>query len=89
MAEPLDLDAIERTWLRQCGHCDAGLPMNCVCPTDDYRIPMGELVVEVRRLQAQLTDARKFALLQAGTAQFATKKAWLELLRRIDGAHDA
>jgi len=24
-------------WLRECGSCDAGLPMSCTCPPGDYR----------------------------------------------------
>lgn len=35
--EKLDLDEIRQKWLNQCGSCDAGLPMNCTCTTDDPR----------------------------------------------------
>lgn len=33
----LDLDAITKKWLNQCGYCDAGLSMDCSCTTDDPR----------------------------------------------------
>ena len=25
-------------WLRECGSCDAALPMSCTCPPGDYRV---------------------------------------------------
>ena len=50
--KPLDLAAIEETWLQPCGACDAGLPMNCTHPEGDYRPVMLELVTELRRYRA-------------------------------------
>jgi len=32
-----------KPWLELCGNCDAGLPMNCTCPTGDYRSVILEL----------------------------------------------
>jgi hypothetical protein len=47
----LDLDAIEDKWLQQCGSCDAGLPLSCSHPSEDYRPVMLRLVSEIRRLR--------------------------------------
>jgi hypothetical protein len=33
----MDVDDLLAPWLVQCGRCDAGLPMGCVCPTGDVR----------------------------------------------------
>lgn len=55
--EPLDLDAIETKWLQTCPSCDAGLPMACMHPIEDYRAPMSDLVDEVRRLREELAQA--------------------------------
>lgn len=46
-------DPIERArpFFQQCGVCDAGLPMSCTCPTEDYRPIMAALVEEVERLR--------------------------------------
>lgn len=41
----LDLDAA-RQWARQCGSCDAGLPMSCTCPTGDPRTVIAALLAE-------------------------------------------
>ena len=47
----LDLEAIEREWLVQCGPCDYGLVnMGCNCPPGDHRSIIMKLVAEVRRL---------------------------------------
>jgi hypothetical protein len=46
-----DLDAIEDKWLQQCGSCDAGLPLSCSHPSEDYRPVMLTLVTEIRRLR--------------------------------------
>lgn len=50
--DSVDLGTIKNKWLRHCGACDAGLPMSCVCPTEDYRPVMLELVREIERLRA-------------------------------------
>lgn len=49
-------DVIKRAerFLSQCGSCDAGLPMSCTCPQDDFRPVMLELVREVERLRVLL-----------------------------------
>lgn len=51
-------DIIKRAerFLNQCGSCDAGLPMGCTCPRDDYRPVMLELVREVERLRASYAE---------------------------------
>lgn len=42
-AMPADMDAPDQLaaevepWLRECGACDAALPMSCTCPPGDYR----------------------------------------------------
>lgn len=47
--EPTDLpghgttDTIRHHWLTVCGHCDAGLPMSCTCPTTDPRAVIATL----------------------------------------------
>jgi hypothetical protein len=33
-----ELAAEVEPWLRECGACDAGLPMGCTCPPGDYRV---------------------------------------------------
>jgi len=38
-------------WLDQCGSCDAGLPMNCTCPSGD---PRSVILALVERLDAAL-----------------------------------
>jgi hypothetical protein len=34
---PAALAAEVEPWLRECGSCDAALPMSCTCPPGDYR----------------------------------------------------
>lgn len=46
-----DLDAISAKWLAPCGACDAGLPMGCTHPREDYRPLMLSLVLEIERLR--------------------------------------
>jgi hypothetical protein len=38
-------------WLRECGSCDAGLPMACTCPKGDYR----NILLKVWRAYEALT----------------------------------
>lgn len=54
MTTPDVLEAA-KPWMRQCGPCDAGLPMACICPPGDPR-------AIVARLAAELIDARKALL---------------------------
>ena len=35
---PETLAAEVEPWLRECGSCDAALPMACTCPPGDYRV---------------------------------------------------
>lgn len=52
--ETLDLDAIEREWLVQCGPCDFGLVQyGCQCPSGDYRWVIQRLVAEVRQMRSE------------------------------------
>lgn len=60
-SEPLDLDAIDVEWLRQCGPCDLGIPAMCTHPAGDYRPVMLALVNELRRLRR--TDSPRAWLL--------------------------
>ena len=52
----VDLQAVTAKWLQQCGSCDAGLSMNCTCPTDDYRPVMAVLVNEVQQLRNEIAE---------------------------------
>lgn len=54
----IDVEAIAEKWLQQCGSCDAGLPMGCACPSDDYRPVMSALLDEVTALRGQVERAR-------------------------------
>lgn len=72
----LDLDAIERRF---------GADVPARREHDPACRDVLALTAEVRRLRRALYSARELALIQTGTKQFATKKAWLELLRRING----
>ena len=49
----MDLEAIEREWLRQCGICDAGLPTACTCPPGDPRAVIQRLVEEMRSVEVE------------------------------------
>ncbi len=56
----MNLDAIEEEFLKQCGSCDAGLPMQCAHSDRDYRGTMFLLVREVETLRdarSRLEDA--------------------------------
>ncbi len=56
-APGLDLDAIERDYLVQCGPCDYGLvEMGCACPTGEPRWAITVLVAEVRNLRREVRD---------------------------------
>lgn len=44
----MNLDEIERKWLRQCPSCDAGLPAECAHPGEDYRPVILDLVKHIR-----------------------------------------
>lgn len=48
--ERLDLDAITKKWLSQCGSCDAGLPMSCTCPDNDPRTVILQMVNHLDRI---------------------------------------
>ena len=52
----MDLEAIRRKWLSQCGSCDAGLPMSCTCPDGDPRGVILELVHKLEKIQELLSD---------------------------------
>jgi hypothetical protein len=59
MTTPLNLDSDRiQQWLRLCGSCDAGLPMNCTCPKDDVRPVIADLVAEVKHLRALIAEVR-------------------------------
>lgn len=45
----LDLVEIINKWLRSCGACDAGLPITCSHPQEDYRPVILELVRELEK----------------------------------------
>lgn len=53
-----DLDAIAEKWLRLCGACDAGMG-SCVCPPGDPRNVIDNLVEEVKRVRAELSQVRE------------------------------
>lgn len=52
----VDLEAVRTEFLVQCGSCDYGLAMGCVCPARDYRGTMLDLVTEVEDLRAALAE---------------------------------
>lgn len=54
-----DLDKIEAEFLKQCGHCDAGLPTACVCSDRDYRPTMSGLLGEVATLRRVMLDVSR------------------------------
>jgi hypothetical protein len=47
-----DILAAAEPFMRVCGSCDAGLPMNCTCPPGDPRPIVSRLVAEIERLRA-------------------------------------
>lgn len=55
------LSAEANTWLQMCGHCDAGLNMNCTCPKGDYRSLIHRLdmarVATIELIEALCEDA--------------------------------
>lgn len=71
----LDLDAIAEKWLKPCGSCDAGLPMTCTCPPDDFRPDMQRLIGRAATLRARVMElenevARLAGLLQTQSEEF-------------------
>lgn len=53
----IDLEAIKREWLNQCGPCDYGMPeYGCSHPAEDYRPVLMELVREVELLSAAMSS---------------------------------
>ena len=69
---PETLAAEVEPWLRECGSCDAGLPMGCTCPPGDYRVVLlkvwrahqasrvlvaEEIAAEIDHFQKALEDA--------------------------------
>lgn len=48
------LDQIRNDWSRVCGSCDAGLTMECVCPAEDPRAAIGELLDHIDLLTERL-----------------------------------
>lgn len=43
MSEREQLAAEVELWLRECGSCDAALPMGCTCPDGDYRVVLAKV----------------------------------------------
>ena len=52
----VDLDFVEREFLRLCGSCDGGLPVTCSCSNRDFRVPLAALVNEARAARADYPD---------------------------------
>ena len=79
-AVALDLDAIEAEFLRECGVCDAGLPMQCSCAQCDFRPTMLALVAEVRRLTVEAATQREWfeAADAAAERRLDQSIAWME-----------
>ena len=79
-AVALDLDAIEAEFLRECGVCDAGLPMQCSCAQCDFRPTMLALVAEVRRLTVEAATQREWfeAADAAADRRLDQSIAWME-----------
>ena len=48
--ERLDIEAITKHWLNQCGSCDVGLPTTCTCPDDDPREVILALVRHLEKI---------------------------------------
>lgn len=67
----IDLEAIKRKWLQQCGSHDTDLPRPCTCPTKDHRPVILELVQEIERLYGRppSPDIPRWAQLQYHTTQ--------------------
>ena len=58
MADGLDLEAITREFLNQCGRCDYGMvEYGCACTDSDYRPPMSQLVRVIEQMRKAATDA--------------------------------
>lgn len=47
------------TYLVQCGSCDAGLPMACVCPPGDPRAVISELIARLRAARAVCAERER------------------------------
>lgn len=74
--------AIREQWLRQCGPCDAGIPLKCVCPDRDPRSDLAALLAELDRVRAE-RDANR---LQLGKSIHRHAD---QLLRRAETERDA
>jgi hypothetical protein len=55
-AAPLDLPAILDEFVNQCGSCDAGMAVACICSKRDFRPVMLSLVHEIDRYRDAITD---------------------------------
>lgn len=67
-----ELRAKAEHFLVQCGACDAGLPMGCVCSPDDPRPVIADLLAEIATLTAQRDRAeRRHERLEAGVEALA------------------
>lgn len=76
----LDLTAIRKEWLNQCGPCDYGLvEMGCACPVGDYRPIIVKLADEVERLTKAVQS--QTAVANAALAGSARRHAQLDQLR--------
>lgn len=51
-------EAIAEKWLQQCGPCDAGLPMGCTHPDEDYRPVIAALLDDLAAAAVVAEDAR-------------------------------
>lgn len=73
-------------FLNQCGSCDYGVLVPCTCPKPDYRPVMLDLVREVERLRAAMSDIAasldRWALECTANADAATMRTIGERLRR-------
>lgn len=58
-APAIDYEGLVAPWFQQCGTCDAGLTMSCVCPEGTVQYAMLELLAEVRRLSEALQQAQR------------------------------
>lgn len=81
----IDVEAIAREWLNQCGSCDFGLPYPCTCPSEDYRGTMLSLVEEVKRLQREVETKTAVALANKRALKVALEYS-VRLQRVVDAA---
>lgn len=84
----LDLDAISREWLNQCGPHDFGVTTaGCACPDGDPRPVISRLVTEVERLTAENANLREqLDRVNAGRQQLAEELADPAFCRRCGHA---